>query len=110
DKHFADSAFMNYDKLKSKLSSVLQYYRQATTKIEQKLINIVEISAEQEIIKQQEDNYLNFLLAIGKKIGPIEYNPPIYLRMGFGLIECYAEIIHNILKCIAEKQNKQIDL
>uniref|UniRef100_A0A6C0C8A2 Kinesin motor domain-containing protein n=1 Tax=viral metagenome TaxID=1070528 RepID=A0A6C0C8A2_9ZZZZ len=85
------------------LGKMTEYYTRSRKNLDNNLKNMIDMHEEFASFKKQETNYLLFLAGLDQKINSSEYDPKIYLRIGFGLIGYYNDIINGIIACVEKK-------
>jgi len=109
NKYYAQTPFMELGKLNKYLYKIIEHYTSSQKKIKDRLMNMMDMNQEYTIRKKQVDSYLLFLGVAGKKIKGSTSDSKFYLRMGFGLIDYYWDVIHNILDCMNNKKKMVYD-
>ena len=109
NEYYAQTPFMPINKLNDYLFRIVNRYGATQSKIKERLINMMDMHQEYLLGKIQTDNYLLFLSIVGKKIKGTLRDSKFYTQMGFGLIDYYWDVIHNILDCMSSKKNMAFD-
>jgi len=109
NKYYAETPFMKLDKLNDYLFKITEHFTSSQKKVKDRLINMMNMHQEYILGKNQANNYLLFIAMAGKKVAGSTRDSKFYVRMGFGLIDYYWDVIHSILNCMIGKKKMVYD-